>query len=259
MITFEQLNGPTDGGSEILHGFMTRNGGVSDPPFTSLNCGYGSSDDRDKVTANRNRTLEFLGAPDAKLVTGFQEHTNTALPVVAPWSPEDAPVADGLVTTTPGIALGILTADCAPVLMVDSAAGVIGAAHAGWRGALEGILENTLQQMTEMGARIENISTAVGPCIGQKSYEVGGEFKDRFYNHAPNNDRYFIPSIKGGHFMFDLSAYVCDRLKKMDVKSVVVSDADTCEDHDQFFSYRRSTLAGQRQYGRMLSLIVLAE
>ena len=257
MITFEQLNGPSRNKTEIRHGFMTQNGGISDGLYTSLNCGYGSGDNPDNVTANRTRALEFLGAPDVKLVTAYQEHTATALPVVAPWEPEDAPVADGLVSATPGIAIGILTADCAPVLMADHKAGVIGAAHAGWRGAHGGILENTVQQMAELGADRNRIEAAVGPCIAQASYEVGWEFWVRFHTESLDNDTLFVPATKEGHFMFDLTAYVSRRLHQSGVRNVQQSDADTYSDSNQFFSYRRTVHQGEKQYGRSLSVIVI--
>jgi polyphenol oxidase len=250
-------NLPTPG--RIRHGFFTRRGGVSEAPFEGLNCGYGSDDDRDAVSENRRLALARLGAADMPLVTAYQVHSADAVFVDSPWSPDKAPKVDALVTSRPGLVLGILTADCAPVLFVDAHAGVIGAAHAGWRGAHAGVLEKCVEAMVTAGASAGNICAAVGPCIGQPSYEVGPEFRARFVEDDPNSDKYFMPSPKTGHALFDLGAYVMARLGTLGLASSEFLGQDTCADSDRFYSYRRGTLAGQPDYGRLLSAIVIVE
>ena len=241
----------------VQHGFFTRAGGVSIGAFTSLNCGFGSGDDPDHVAENRRRAAgEILGMP-GPLVTAYQKHTAEALVVREAWSPENAPVGDGLVTDRPGLALGILTADCAPVLLADASAGVIGAAHAGWRGAFDGVVEATLARMLELGARLDSVVAVVGPCIGKDSYEVGPEFKARFVATDAADADLFTPSPREGHAMFDLASYVARRLSKAGVARVAQSGGDTCADDGLFFSYRRMTQAGERAYGRGLSVIAL--
>jgi polyphenol oxidase len=179
--------------------------------------------------------------------------------VERPWRREEAPRADGLVTAVPGIALGVLAADCAPVLMHDPVAGVIGAAHGGWRGALGGIVEATVGQMVALGAECGRVRAAVGPCIGPDSYEVGPEFRETFLAHDPGNRRWFAPARREGHFLFDLAGYIAHRLAGSGVAAVDVAGHDTVAEEDQFFSYRRACLRGERFYGRGLSAVVLAE
>ncbi len=241
----------------VRHGFFTRAGGVSAGDFSSLNCGYGSGDDADHVTENRRRAMAALLGGSGSLVTAYQKHTTDALIVREAWSPEHAPVGDALVTDRPGVALAILTADCAPVLLADQQAGVIGAAHAGWRGAFDGVIESTLARMIELGARIDRIAAAVGPCIGKNSYEVGPEFKARFVEADAADADLFAPSRREGHAMFDLAAYVERRLAKAGVARVGRSGGDTCAEGELFFSYRRMVLAGERTYGRGISAIAM--
>lgn len=242
----------------VRHGFFTRAGGVSAGDFASLNCGYGSGDDADRVSENRRRVRAAILDDSGSLVTAYQKHTADALIVREAWSPEHAPVGDALVTDRPGVALSILTADCAPVLLADSGAGVIGAAHAGWRGAFDGVIESTLTRMVELGARIDRIAAAVGPCIGKDSYEVGPEFKARFVAADATDADLFAPSRREGHAMFDLTAYIERRLARAGVARVGRSGGDTCADGELFFSYRRMVLTGERAYGRGISAIALA-
>ena len=253
MISVSALNELT----RIRHGFFTRDGGVSQGIYASLNCGPGSNDDPAHVRENRARAMAELDLPPEALVGLSQVHSAEVVTVEAPW-PEDArPQADAMVTKVPGIALGILTADCAPVLMADGEAGVIGAAHAGWRGARDGVLDNTVAAMVRLGARPERIVTAIGPCIAQRSYEVGPEFPAPFLADDEDNVSYFSPSRTEGRFMFDLPGYVARRLARLGVREVVRTPCDTCQEHTRFFSYRRTTLRGEPDYGRQLSAIVL--
>jgi YfiH family protein len=244
--------------SAVRHGFFTRVGGVSTGDFTSLNCGFGSGDDPEHVAENRRRTVaELLGSPGL-LVTAHQKHTTDVHVVREPWPHDRAPVGDALVSDRPGIALGILTADCAPVLMADASAGVIGAAHAGWRGAFYGVVEATLAKMIELGADPANISAAIGPCIGQESYEVGPEFVQRFVARNKADADLFRPSVRDGHAMFDLPLYVERRLRAAGIVKVAWTGDDTCADGARFFSYRRMCLVGEKTYGRGVSVIALA-
>ena len=253
MITVDEFtNSPA-----IRHGFFTREGGVSDGFYGSLNCGYGSDDQAANVAENRKRVVQELGVLEANLLTCYQQHTATALVVEEPWSPDVTPIADGMATKTPGLALGILTADCAPVLLADECAGVIGAAHGGWQGALGGIIEATLERMTELGASIGNIKAAIGPCIQQKSYEVGPEFLERFIKASVNNANHFQPSTKDGHHMFDLAGFVAVRLQQVGIAGIDQTGYDTCRDEHLFYSYRRSVLQGEKDYGREISVIAL--
>ena len=248
---------PYSSAPNIKHGFFTRTGGVSNGLYGSLNCGFGFGDRSENVKTNRNRTLLKLGAPNKKLLTCNQVHSAIALTVTKPWSGGSVPKADGMATNIPGVVLGILTADCAPVLFADSRAGIIGAAHAGWQGALNGILEATAGEMVGLGSSYGNISVAIGPCIGQRSYEIGPEFRDNFIMSSIKNNRFFEPSQKKGHYMFDLVSYVKHRLLKMGVSKVYRTEYDTYRDKDLFFSYRRSVKRGDPVYGRELSAITL--
>jgi YfiH family protein len=248
---------PYNFASNIKHGFFTRAGGVSNGLYHSLNCGFGSGDRFENVNTNRNRTLVKLGVPDNKLLTCNQVHSAKALAVAIPWSEEDVPKADGMATNVPGIVLGILTADCAPVLFADSTAGIIGAAHAGWQGALNGILEATADEMIGLGSSYRNISVAIGPCIGEDSYEIGPEFRENFINSSMKNNQFFKPSQRKGHHMFDLVSYVEHRLFKMGISEIYRTGYDTYRDKDLFFSYRRSVKLGEPGYGRELSAITL--
>jgi len=241
----------------IRHAFYTRRGGVSDGIYASLNCGYGSNDDRARVLENRRRALALIELPETALATIYQIHSADVVAVSEPWSLDARPRADAMVTTRPGVALGIGTADCAPVLFADPEAGVVGAAHAGWRGAVTGVVEATVRRMTELGADPSRIRAAVGPCIAQASYEVGPEFPDPFLRQDPENRRFFVPSRREGRFMFDLPGYVVGRLQRLGLAAVEATKHDTCAEADLFFSYRRTTLAGETDYGRGLSAIAL--
>ncbi len=249
--------GPLNEIARIRHGFFSRNGGVSDGPFASLNCGYGSGDDPVKVTENRARAMERLDLDGSRLVTAYQTHSTEVAVVEEPWNREDAPRVDGLVTTQPRLALGILTADCAPVLMADAKAHIIGAAHAGWRGALNGILEAVIEAMIELGARRNTIVVGVGPMIGRCSYEVGPEFPAPFLEQAEANGDLFYLGRREGHFMFDLNGYIARRLGRAEVKQIQILPCDTCAEENRFFSYRRACLRREKDYGRGLSVICL--
>jgi YfiH family protein len=239
----------------IRHGFFTRAGGVSTGLYAGLNCGFGSDDDPAHVAENRARAAARLGLGLEALVTVHQIHSADAVTVTATWPREAAPKADAMVTDRPGIMLGILTADCVPVLFVDAEAGVIGAAHAGWKGALYGVLDATVAAMTALGAR--RIAAGIGPAIQQHSYEVGPEFPTRFIEADPENARFAVPAARPGHFMFDLPGYVEARLRGLDIAAVERSPLDTRSEEQQFFSYRRATLKGEPDYGRGLSAIAL--
>jgi YfiH family protein len=243
----------------IRHGFFTRKGGTSTGLYASLNCGYGSGDDLDIVTENRKKIAAKLHVPVDSLCTAFQIHSPDVLVIDKPWLWEDAPEADALVTRTPGIALGILTADCLPVLFADTTRGIIGAAHAGWKGAIGGVLEATIDAMIRIGARPETITATIGPAIAQGSYEVGMEFHDRFIAHDPANTLYFIHGGRPDHFLFDLKAYAKDRLRNAGLSLINVLAPDTCLQENDFFSYRRATLRGEPVYGRQISAISLQD
>ncbi|MBX7200802.1 MAG: peptidoglycan editing factor PgeF [Rhodospirillaceae bacterium] len=241
--------------SGVRHGFFGRAGGRSHGIYTSNNFGFGSGDDRETVAANRAACAARLGLPG--FVTVLQRHTPKVERVTAPWPAEAAPVADAMVTNVRGVGLGILTADCAPILFADAHAGVIGAAHAGWRGAFDGVIEATVAAMTALGAQRADIAAAVGPCIGQTSYEVGPEFVARFVERDRNFTRYFANPKPSGHRDFDLAGFVGDALRAANVGTVVLSGRDTCAEEDTYFSYRRTTLRKEPDYGRQISVIGL--
>ncbi|MDA0998670.1 MAG: peptidoglycan editing factor PgeF [Proteobacteria bacterium] len=243
----------------IRHAFFTRQGGVSKGIYGSLNCGFGSADAKADVAANRARAMASLDLEPDALVTLYQVHSPDVIRLIEPWTPDRAPKVDGVVTERPGIALGILTADCAPVLFADADAGVIGAAHAGWKGALGGVLDATLEAMLKLGASLDRITCVVGPCIQQKSYEVGAEFRTAFLEAGSGNGRFFTEGAKPGKYQFSLAWYVVDRLEQLGLVSVDAINADTCADAERFFSYRRATLTGEGDYGRGLSAIVMEE
>lgn len=243
----------------VRHAFYTRRGGVSAGIYDSLNCGLGSGDDRDSVIENRRRAMAFLDLPEDALATNFQIHSPDVITVDKVWARDERPKADAMVSATPGLALGILTADCAPVLLADSAAGVIGAAHAGWRGALTGVAEATIAAMARLGADVGRIQAAIGPCIAKESYEVGPEFPGPFLAQDEGNRRFFEPSQRAGHFMFDLSGYLAARLRAIGVAEVDIVARDTCAESENFFSYRRTTLSRGKDYGRGLSAIALGK
>lgn len=241
----------------LRHGFFTRQGGVSGGLYASKNCGFGSGDDPANVAANRARCLEQLDAGAEALLTVHQTHSADVAVAAHPWLPNEAPRADAVVTDRPGLALGILTADCAPILFCDPAAGVIGAAHAGWKGALGGVLEATIEAMARLGARRERVLSAIGPRIALRSYEVGAEFRERFLADDPANDGYFREAPVPGKFFFDLGAYVAMRLDRCGLARVEPAPQDTVAEEDRFFSYRRSCHRGEPDYGRNLSAIAM--
>lgn len=243
----------------IRHGFFTRDGGVSEGLYTSLNVGLGSGDRPEHVAENRARAAAALGLAPERLSTAYQVHSARVEIIDAPVAAAAAPRADGFVTTTPGVMLGILTADCAPVLFADDRARVIGAAHAGWRGALSGVLDATVREMEKLGASRANLRAAIGPCIAQASYEVGPEFPAPFLDGDAAARRFFASSPRAGHFLFDLEGYVAHRLSGLGLAAVGRSGRDTCGEDDAFFSYRRSCLRGEPDYGRGLSAIALMD
>ncbi len=241
----------------IPHGFFTRQGGVSTGLHAGLNCGYGSDDDRDAVRQNRARVAGNLAVAEEALVTIHQIHSADVVEVNQPWRPGDAPRGDAMVTTRPGLALGILTADCTPVLFADSEAGVVGAAHAGWKGALSGVLEATVAAMETLGARRETIAAVVGPCIAQASYEVGPEFKASFLEQDTGHEQFFEPGERPRHHQFDLAGFVMARLAALGLGQHHDLAIDTYADDEKFYSYRRSCHRAEGDYGRQISAIAL--
>lgn len=248
---------PLDTLPGIAHAFFTREGGVSIGQYHSLNCGFGSDDDSGHVAANRARAMAHLGFSADALVTVHQIHSPSVTVVDRPWAYADNPQADALVTRIPGVVLGILTADCVPVLFADLNARVVGAAHAGWKGATGGVLEATIARMEELGAQRRDIYAAIGPAIQQNSYEVGPEFIDRIIAIDPTYARFAKPAPRLGHFLFDLPGFVEHRLDAAGVSRIARSKQDTLSEESVFFSYRRTTLRKEPDYGRQLSAIAL--
>ncbi|HEX9752971.1 MAG TPA: peptidoglycan editing factor PgeF [Methyloceanibacter sp.] len=242
----------------VRHGFFTRQGGVSSGVYASLNCGPGSRDDAANVTENRARVADILGAEPSRLITVFQKHSADAVVTDKPWKEGKIPEADAIVTAKPGLAIGVLTADCAPVLFCDGAAGVIGAAHAGWRGALSGIVEATVEAMRKLGARPEHITAVIGPTISQDAYEVGADFVERFLADEPESAAFFLTDEGSGEPHFDLPAYVGERLARAGVGSIADLGFCTYCEETRLFSYRRSQHHGEEDYGRQISAILLA-
>ncbi len=242
-------------GLGVRHGFVGRQGGVSDGIFASLNVGLGSSDFAENVRENRRRATEAV-APGATLVTLHQVHSATVIPVTAVYPDADRPHADAMVTATPALALGILTADCAPILLADATAGVIGAAHSGWKGALDDIAGATVTAMTALGARREHIVAGIGPCIARASYEVDAGFRDRFLAQDAAHDGHFARG-RGDRFQFDLEGFVAMRLANAGIRTVIATGIDTYPDDGRWFSYRRTTHRAEPDYGRQVSIIAL--
>jgi YfiH family protein len=242
----------------VRHAFFTRQGGVSGGLFESLNCGFGSGDAAETVARNRAIATERLGLSPDRLVTCYQVHGTAVVTVEKPWPSDAAPRADGLVARVSGIALGILTADCAPILFADVVANVIGAAHGGWRGALGGIIEATLDRMEALGAKRARIRAGIGPCIAQRSYEVGPGFPLPFLSDDPASAAYFAPAVRTGYFLFDLPGYIERRLSRAGIAVIDRAAHDTVAEDTDFFSYRRSCLRGEPVYGRALSAIALS-
>ena len=241
----------------VAHGFLGRVGGVSTGPYAGLNVGLGSDDDAAAIASNRARAIEAV-LPGARLATVYQVHSAACVTVRSPFDDRLRPHADALVTDRPGLALGILTADCAPVLLADREAGVVGAAHAGWKGALGGVTDATLLAMEALGARRSRIAAAVGPCIARASYEVDKAFVRRFETEDPANERFFAAG-RAGHRQFDLEAYVVHRLAAAGVRRIAALGLDTYADEARFFSYRRAMHRGEPGYGRQIALIGLRE
>lgn len=238
----------------VTHGFFTRRGGASSGVFAGLNCGHGSSDQSEIVAINRNRVATAMGVQPDHLLGVHQVHSATAVTVAAPMA--DKPRADALVTATPGLALSVLTADCQPVLFADAVAGVIGAAHAGWRGALHGVLHATVDAMETLGARRERITAVIGPAISQRAYEVGPEFLEAFMTEDPAFARYFINGT-GDRMLFDLPGFGLNCLRAAGVGHAEWTRHCTFSDPTRFYSYRRTTHAKEADYGRLIAAITL--
>ena len=237
----------------LPHGFLGRRGGISVGAMAGLNVGYGSNDEREAIAGNRRLAIAAI-MPEAELATVHQVHSAQAVVANAPWPQDERPKADAMVTDRPNLLLGILTADCAPVLFADHDAVVVGAAHAGWRGALAGVTDRTIEAMEKLGARRENIHAAVGPCIAQPNYEVDEDFRARFLESESDNARFFVVGDSGKPH-FDLEAYVVHRLIAAGIDEVEALNLDTYADAGRFYSYRRSSHLGQADYGRQLSAI----
>jgi hypothetical protein len=237
----------------VTHGFFTREGGVSQGIFASLNCGLGSGDDVALVTENRARVQAKLGV--SALVSGYQVHGVDVAVITGPM--DERPKVDGMVSATPGVALGILSADCGPVLFADEKAKVVGACHAGWKGALLGVTDTTVEAMERLGASRENIVAVLGPTISKANYEVGPEFPSAFRTANSGTQIYFTPSVKKDHHMFDLPRFLVDRMKAFGVGHVADLALCTYAEEDWFFSYRRATHRGEKDYGRLISAIGL--
>ena len=245
------------GGKQIRHGFFGRHGGVSEGIYRGLNVGLGSNDDRDAVAENRRRVTNWFDLPVERLATVHQVHSPDVVVVDGSYNGE-RPQADAMVTATPGLILGVLSADCGPILFADAQQGVIGAAHAGWKGAVTGVLENTIEAMIALGARRERIVASLGPSISQENYEVGPERVDSLKEMNPDYAAYFSPSPKDGHAFFNLKKLTVDRLANAGVQ---VEDLGLCTypDEDRFFSFRRTTHRSEPDYGRQISAIAILE
>ncbi len=250
MITAHELELPG-----IAHGFFTREGGHSQGLFASLNCGLRSGDDVEKVKLNRARVATALGVNASHLVSPYQTHGSEVAVVTEPLT--ERPKVDGIVSKTRGVALGILTADCAPILFADAKAGVIGACHAGWKGALGGVYRSTVEAMQTLDAKRENIVAVLGPMISQQAYEVGPDFVRAFLANNSDHAKYFIPSVKERHYMFDLPLFLTDRMSELGLGKVIDLGLCTYADEKRFFSYRRATHRGEAGYGRLISALIL--
>jgi len=250
-------NGGQNGGQNgaAKHGFFTRQGGESTGIYEGLNVGLGSGDDRENVLANRARVAKYFDLGSENLATLYQVHSARIITVTSTEVPE-RPKADGMVTNVPGLAIGILTADCGPVLLCDQKNGVVGASHAGWQGAMGGVLENTVEAMENIGGQREHIHATLGPTISQENYEIGPEFVTRLVNDEEANTIFLKPSRKNGHAMFDLPGYIIGRLSRAGV-SVRWTGHCTYENEEDYFSYRRTTHRNEPDYGRQISAIAL--
>lgn len=261
MTLFLQHSLFTAGEGRIAHGFFTKNGGVSDGLYRSLNCGVGSSDKPENILENRRRVADAFDTTPDRLLTLHQVHGDRCIVADQPYdSVNNRPQADAIVTDKPGLMIGVLTADCAPVLFhghTKDGRSVIGAAHAGWGGALKGVLESTVARMEELGADKATLSAVVGPCIGPKTYEVSENFRDPFVLQDMKNARFFVPAERPGHLMFDLPAYCQRRLLLAGVPGIAALGRDTCAEDADFFSFRRSTHHKEPDYGRQVSAIMI--
>lgn len=245
--------------SGIAHGFFTRDGGVSKGLYATLNVGLGSKDARDAVIENRARVARALGVDDDALAMPYQVHSPDVVVVEEPWAHGEGPHADAVVTARRGLAVGVATADCGPILFADRGGRAVGAAHAGWKGAIGGVIEATVAAMERCGAVRGDIVAVLGPTISAEAYEVGPEFVERFLAEAPAHERYFAPSPRAGHAMFDLPAFIMMRLAEAGVGRAENLALCTYADEDRFFSYRRTTHRREPDYGRLVSAIALAE
>jgi YfiH family protein len=243
----------------VRHAFFTRAGGVSKGIYESLNSGVGSNDKPENVTENRARMAASLGVTADRFLTAYQIHSPNVVVAETPWSAADRPRADAIVTRTPGLAIGVSTADCGPVLMADPEARVIGAAHAGWRGALTGVIETAVAAMETLGAKRGRIVAAAGPMIRQPNYEVGQDLLDRFVAAEPDNARFFAPAQRPGHTMFDLAGYVVSTLRRAGIERIEDIGYCTYADPARFYSYRRATHRAEPDYGRHVNAIVLEQ
>jgi YfiH family protein len=239
------------------HGFFGRNGGVSEGIYASLNASYGSKDSPANIDENRARIADYFGVQPSHLLTLNQTHSNICLIVGSPYDSRQAKSADALATKTVGLVLGVLTADCVPILLEDKAAGVVAAAHAGWKGALAGIVENTIKAMIELGANPENIAACMGASIAACSYEVENEFANQYLSENPTWQKFFTPT-GSTHLLFDNKAFVAEKLRGCGVQNIEVMPNDTYAEAEEFFSFRRATHAGESDYGRQISAITIA-
>jgi len=242
----------------IRHGFFTRTGGVSQGVYESLNGGVGSADAPDRVSENRARMADALGVTPDRFLTPYQIHSPDVVVAEQPWSSDNRPRADAMVTRVPGLAIGVSTADCGPLLFADAQARVVGAAHAGWRGALTGVIEATVTAMEKLGAERGRITAALGPCIRQANYEVGPEFVDRFLASNRDSERFFAPAARDGHTMFDLAGYIADRIGLAGIGHYEDIGLCTYAEPDRFYSFRRSTHRGEADYGRHINAIAIS-
>lgn len=243
--------------SKVCHGFFTREGGVSQGPLASLNCGFSAGDDPEAVATNRARAMKLMGVAPGDLCTVKQVH-GTAVHVAHEPSPGASTLeADALVTDRPGLAIGVLSADCAPVLAVDPVAGVVGAAHAGWRGALAGVIEAMIDAMVDLGAERKRIAAATGACIAKSSYEVGPDMQGAFERDDPNGAIFFTPVADSDRLLFDLKAYCLMRLARANIRELMALPDDTLTDEARFFSARRSRNRGEERFGLLLSAIAI--
>lgn len=243
----------------IRHAFFTRRGGVSQGVYASFNGGVGSKDEPQRVAENRARMALALGVAPSHFLTPYQIHSPDVVVAETPWTPETRPRADAVVSRQPKLAIGVSTADCGPLLFADDKAGVIGAAHAGWRGAFTGVIEATVAAMEKLGATRANIAAALGPTIRQPNYEVGPEFAERFLAADADNARFFTDAARAGHAMFDLTGYIASRVRRAGIMQFEDLGLCTYADPDRFYSFRRATHLNEPDYGRHVNAIALAD